>query len=106
EGKLRGLAAGADKKQQGSRGDNGVADGEASAARDVRDFGETERAEIPGDEEHSQQESGIADAVNDECLVARVGGGLAMEIKTNQQIRTQAHALPPDKHEDVVVGQD
>ncbi len=77
-----------------------------SAAREVCHFGEAQRAEIPGDEEHAEKKSGVADAVDDECLVSRVAGGLAMEIETDQQIRTQAHAFPANKHEHIVVGQD
>ena len=67
---------------------------------------EAQRSEIPGDEEHAQQKSGVANAVDDECLVRRVARRLAMEIETDQQIRTQAHALPADKHQHIVVRQD
>ena len=72
----------------------------------VRDLGQAQRAEVPGDGEHAQQEAGVADAIDDECLVGGGAGGVAMEIETDQQIRTQAHALPAHKHQDVVVRQD
>ena len=72
----------------------------------MRDLGEAQRAEVPGDGEHAQQESGVADAVDDECLVGGVAGRLAMEIETDQQIRAQAHAFPAHEHQDVVVRQD
>ena len=65
-----------------------------------------QRAEVPGDGEHAQQKAGVADAVDDECLVGGVAGRLAMEIESDQQIRTQAHALPSHKHQDIVVPQD
>ena len=74
--------------------------------REACDFGEAQRAEVPGDEKHAEQESGVADAVDDECLVGRVAGGLAMEIETDQQIRTQPHAFPADEQQHIVVGQD
>ena len=45
-------------------------------------------------DEHPEQESGVADAVDDERLVGRVTGRLAVEIEADQQVRTQAHALP------------
>ena len=67
---LGGLAAGADEQQQSGRGDDGIADGKVSAASHVRNFGQTQRAKVPGDSEHAQQEAGIADAVDDECLIA------------------------------------
>ena len=68
--------------------------------------GEAQRAEVPGDGEHAQQEAGVADAVDDECFVGGVAGRLAMEIETDQQIRTQAHAFPAHEHQDIVVRQD
>ena len=50
----------------------GIADREVSAAGHMRDFRKAHRAEVPGDGEHSQQKAGVADAVDDECLI---GGG-------------------------------
>ncbi len=77
-----------------------------AGAREASDFGETQRTEVPGDGKHPQQETGVADAVHDECF----GGGrarrLTMEIESDQQIRAQPHAFPPDEHEHVVVPQD
>ena len=65
-----------------------------------------ERSEIPGDEEHAENESGVADAVDDESFVSGVAGGFAVEIETDQQIRAQAHAFPADEHEHIIVRQD
>ncbi len=65
-----------------------------------------QRPEVPGDEEHAQQKSGVANAVDDERLVGRVARRLALEIEADQQIRAQAHALPADEHQHVVVRQD
>ena len=70
------------------------------------DLGEAQRAEVPGDGEHAQQEAGVADAVDDECLVGRVAGRVAMEVESDQQVRAQAHAFPAHEHHDVVVRQD
>ncbi len=77
-----------------------------AAAGEACHIGEAERAEVPGDEEHPQQESGVADAIDDECLVSSISRGFAMEIESDQQIRTQSYALPADKHEHIIVGQD
>ncbi len=70
------------------------------------DIRQAQRPEVPGDGEHAQQESGVTDAIDDECLVGGVAGGLAMEVETDQQIRTQADAFPSDEHQGVVVRQD
>ena len=83
ERKLRRLAAGSDEEQQSGRGDDGIADGEASAVRNVRDFREAEGSEVPGDEEHSQQKSGVADAVHDEGFVSGISRRFAMEVETD-----------------------
>src|SRR5580693_1486787 len=77
-----------------------------TASRDSGYVGEAQRPEIPSDEKHSQDESSVTDAVNDEGLGSSIAGGLAMEIKSNQQVRTQTHAFPADKQQDIVVGQD
>jgi len=38
------------------------------------DIGEVQRAEVRDDQEHGQQEAEVADAVDDEGLLAGVGG--------------------------------
>ena len=105
ERKLRRLAACSHEEKQRGRGNVGIADSEMTVPSQGRHIREAKRAEDPGDEEHSQQKSGVADAVDDECLVARVGRRLAVEIKTDQKVRAQAHAFPADKHERIVVGE-
>ncbi len=62
--KLRRLAAGSDEQQQTGGGDHRIADWEASAARQMIDRGVLHRAEVPGDGQHAQQESGVTDAVD------------------------------------------
>ncbi len=67
---------------------------------------ESQRSAEPRNKEHPENESRVANAVDDECLVRRVACRLALEIETNQQIRAQPHALPPNKHQHVVIGED
>src|SRR5207302_9551440 len=40
------------------------------------------------------------------CLVGGVTGRLAMEIKTDQQVRAEAYAFPAYEQHGVVIGQD
>src|SRR5258708_6530832 len=60
---------------------------------------------MPGDCEHPQKESSVANAVHDERLVGRVAGRFPVEVKADQQIRAQTDALPSDKQLGVVVPQ-
>ncbi len=106
ERKLRGLAAGSDEQQQRGGGQHGIADGEVSAADERVDVGEAERTEIPDQRERAENESGIADAIHDECLVGRGRRGVAMKVKTDQQIRAQANAFPSHEQQHVVIRQD
>ncbi len=103
---LRRLAAGADEQQQAGGGDHRIANVKLSAARQQVDLGVLHRAEVPGDGEHAQDESGVTDTVHDECLVGGGRGGVALEVEADQQVRAQAHALPAHEHHGVVVGQD
>ena len=73
-----------------------------------RQFGdphEVEGSEEPEDGERTENDSGVADAVGDECLVGRRGGRVLVEVEADQQIGAQTDALPADKHHQVVVGQ-
>ncbi len=83
-----------------------IADEEVAAARQQIHLGVLHRTEVPRDGEHAEQESGIAHAIGDERLVSRSRGGVPLEVETDQQVRTQAHALPADKHQGIVVAQD
>ena len=64
------------------------------------------RSQIPSDEKHPQQEPGVTDSVHDERLIRRIARRLALEIESDQQVRTQSYALPPHKHQHIVVRQD
>src|SRR5262249_59058213 len=48
----------------------------------------------------------VADTVGDERFLRGVTGLLAVDVVTNQQIGTESHAFPTDKHQNKVVGQD
>src|SRR6202521_6166858 len=76
-----------------------------AAAGQVRDLGEAQRSEVPGDGEHAKQKTRVADAVYDECFVGRGAGTLAMEIESDEQIRAEAHALPAYEHQRIIVRQ-
>src|SRR6266446_3245267 len=104
--KLRRLAAGSNKQQQRGGREHRIADREGSTVRQFVDVDKTKRAQIPGERERAENESGIADTVHNKCLVSGGRGGVAMKVKTNQQIRTQANAFPSNKQKYVVIRKD
>ena len=53
-----------------------------------------ERAEGTVQQEHAQQEAGVADTVGDERLATGLGIGEVVEPEADQQIRGESHALP------------
>src|SRR5690242_14351234 len=69
------------------------------------DIDKAEPSQIPQEGEHAEKKSGITNPVHDECLVSGRARRCAMEVKPDQQVRAQSHALPPDKHQYVVVPQ-
>ena len=52
------------------------------------------------------KESEVADAVDDECFLTCRCGRVFREPESDQQVRREAHALPANKHHQVVVGED
>ena len=66
---------------------------------------EVQRAERAEEQEHAEHESEVADAVDDECFLARIGRRLLQEIETDQQVAAQAHAFPSDEQQHVVRGE-
>ena len=64
-----------------------------------------QRSEGHDHEHHAQQERGVANAIDDECFLPGVGGGLAQKVKSDQEIRAEAHALPAHEHHQVIVRQ-
>ena len=69
------------------------------------DLAEGQRAEVRQQQKHPDQEAEVADAVDDECLLAGVGRGGLLEPEADEQIRRETHALPADKHEQRIAGQ-
>ena len=63
-----------------------------------RELLEVQRAELGEENQHAEDEAEVADAVDDKRLLAGVSRGRFGEVETNQQIRTEAHALPADEH--------
>jgi hypothetical protein len=69
------------------------------------DLAEGQRAEVGQQQKHADQEAEVADAVDDECLLARVRRRFLLEVEADEQVRRQAHALPADKHQQGIAGQ-
>ena len=93
---LRRLAAGADEQQQAGGGDHRIADRKAPAARQVIDRGVLHRAEVPGDGQHAQQKSGVAHAVDDECLVRGGRCRVSLEVES-RSAGTSTGPRPPSR---------
>ncbi|OPZ01814.1 MAG: hypothetical protein BWZ09_02641 [Alphaproteobacteria bacterium ADurb.BinA305] len=106
ERQLRRLAGGPDEQQQGGcreRAECGRLGGErGDLARELR---EVEGAEPREQQRHAEQEPGIADPVDDERLLARVGGRLLLVPEPDEQVRAQPDALPPHEHHREVRGE-
>ncbi len=79
----------------------------AGSRREVGgDLAEAERAEGGEHEEDADEEAEVADAVDDEGLLAGVGGGVALEPEADEQVGGEADAFPADEHEEEVAGED
>ena len=105
---LRGFAGGADEHQQRDRAEDAEARDfgvELAAAEDGVDVREAQRAEDRQHEQHAEQEAGVADAVDDERLLARIARGLLVEVEADQQVAAQTDAFPADEQQRVVVRQ-
>ena len=72
EGKLRALAGRAEQQAKRDDGENAALPGRIRGEF-CGDLAEGERAEVGQQQKHSDQEAEVADAVDDECLLARVG---------------------------------
>ena len=70
------------------------------------------RVQIPcfpktGEEEkHPQKETEVTHPVDDKGLLPGIGGRILLKPETDQEIGTEAHTFPSDKHQQEVVGQD
>src|ERR1700733_4282797 len=68
----------------------------------VEDPRVAERAEVGDHQKHRQQKSEIANPIENEGLFACFRGGLAPEVKADQQVGGKADSFPPDEHEQEV----
>ncbi len=102
---LRGFSGRADQQQQRDGGQDSHARFRGHALRGVKYLREIERSELADDQEHGQRKAEVADAVDDECLVARGGRELLSEIESDQQVAAQSHAFPADEQQQVILRQ-
>ena len=103
---LGGLAAGADEERNRRQGDPVIADLVVSYREGVIDGRELYGPEVPQDRQGAEQDADIADTIDNEGLVGSGRGGMLLEVETDQQIRAEPYALPPDEHHQVVVAED
>ena len=68
--------------------------------------GEVEHTDVREQHEHRDQESEVADAVDDECLLAGVSVRLVVEPEPNQQVGAEPDPLPADEQHRIVGAQD
>src|SRR5207302_7088112 len=69
------------------------------------DLGEAQGANRVEQQEESQDESRIADAVHDESLLPRIRCRFAQKIESDQQIAAKPHALPADEKQQQIIRQ-
>ena len=67
---------------------------------------EVDGAEDLEGQEDRQQEAEVADAVDDERLLARRGAPVLLEVEADQEVGAQPHALPADEQDEQVGAQD
>ncbi len=105
ERELRAFAGSADKQAEADNGEDGPVpcriDREPNG-----DIAEAERAEGRKHEKDSDEKSEVANAVDDEGLLACVGGGVFLEPEADEQIGGKTDAFPADEHEEEVAGKD
>ena len=102
EGQLRRLAARAHEEEE--------RDGEVDVGAHARvglgeDLAVVERAEGDPDEHDAEAEAEVAHPVDDEGLLARVGGRLLLVPEADQEVRAEADRLPEDVEDEEVAGQ-
>ena len=93
EGDLGALAGGAEDKQEGDGGE------EAAVPLGMRadggeDGAEVEGAEVGDQEKHGEKEAEVADAVDDEGLLAGVCGGVLFKVEADEQVGGETYAFP------------
>ena len=93
---LRGLADGAAEEQQRNRGAEDVM---------LAELGEVDRAVRPVAPDDAEQETEVADAVDDEGLLRGVARGLLFVPVVDQQLGAETDQLPEDEHHEKIVGE-
>ena len=71
-----------------------------------KDSFKIQRMKGPEQQCHAYGEAGVTNARDDKGLLAGVGGGFLLEVKTNEQVGAEPDALPAHKHQRVVRGCD
>ncbi len=71
----------------------------------MEDLGKVQCPKVRENQENSQEEPEISHAVDDEGLLARVGGRIFLEPETDQQIGTEPNPFPANEHQQKIVGQ-
>ena len=108
---LRRLASRADEqKQPGPERHRlpkpqGCAEG-CTALGGIENLRNAQRAGGAKEQEHSDEEAEITDAVGDEGLLAGTGVGAVLVPEANQEVAGQPHAFPTDEYHGQVVAQD
>ena len=78
----------------------------ADVAGDLPEAERMRAAEAPEEQEHAEQEAEVADAVDDERLLAGDGVLGLVVPEADQQVGAEADAFPADEQQRQVVGQD
>ncbi len=112
ERNLRALARGADEQADADPVEQGQAEHDL-ALEQMHRFADAPEAqgagahalETPEQQQHADQEAEVADAIDDEGLVARRRVGQVAEPEADQQIGTEPDALPADEHQQQVVAE-
>ncbi len=99
ERQLSRLADGPEQQAQADGGEGPGVD-RPGPGEDLRIVGRLKAGE---DQEDPQQEARVADTVHDESLRAGLRRRRPFVVIADEQVRADAHALPPQKEEDVVV---
>ena len=76
----------------------------AGPAHPSHRIAEVERAHAGEDRHQADDHAEVADAVDDERLVRRVGGALPLDVEADQQVRTNAHQFPEGENHRQVAG--
>ena len=93
EGKLRALACSAEKETQGSGGEDATGPCRI-CGKSCGDFAEGKRAEIRKQEKHADEETEVANPVNDESFFARVGSRCFLIVEADKKIGCEVRRPP------------